>query len=880
MSSLKTYDEKRNFKETAEPKGAKKKSVGKDHIFVIQRHHASRLHYDFRLEVDGVLKSWAVPKGPSMNPSDKRLAMQVEDHPYDYKDFEGVIPEGNYGAGYVYVWDKGSYELLHEDGKGFDKEADKEIREGNLKIRLKGKKLKGEFALVKMKNSDDNAWLLLKHKDNYAVKEAYDSEDYTPQRVKDRGVKEKEKMKSDKKKARPAKVKAAEKPKREQFTPMMATLVDAPFNREGWLFETKWDGYRAIADVQEGRVELYSRNHLSFNKDYPAVVTALEKLTHDAVLDGEIVILKKDGTSDFQSLQNFKNNSSGNLVYVAFDMLELDGQDLKELPLVQRKELLKEIIAQLGSKTVIYSDHVMDNSDKLYAAAKEQGWEGIIAKEAESLYAEGRRSLSWLKIKIIDEQEVIIAGYTDPQGSRKKIGSLVLGVYDDSGELKYIGNCGGGLNGTLINELYEKLQPLRQKSSPFKEKIRTNTPVTWVKPELVCQVKFSSWTADRHLRQPIFLGLRKDKPATEVHKETAKSAKMATRKVAAAAAPAGKTAEKEPKEPAKGKVAGKAAKKAATTATPPAKTHEKERVVTLSGKKVTLTNQQKLYWPKEKISKGTLLDYYLDMADYVLPYLKDRPLSLHRFPNGIEDAGFYQKDVDTATVPEWLKTIQLHAASASRDVDYLICNNAATLAYMANLGCIEMNPWLSRVKNLDNPDYLVLDLDPENIDFIHVVETALAIKALLDKLGVQAFCKTSGASGLHIFVPTGAKFNYETCRLFAEYVAKHVQQELPDITSVIRTKSKRNKKVYIDYMQNSRGQTIASPYSVRPKPGATVSAPLKWEELTDDLAISDFTIENMRERVQELGDLWKDIDKTKNDLRKAISKIEEMAEAE
>ncbi len=845
--SLRTYDQKRNFKDTSEPKGAKKKSDDKQHIFVIQRHHASRLHYDFRLEVDGVLKSWAVPKGPSMNPADKRLAMQVEDHPYDYKDFEGVIPEGNYGAGFVYVWDKGSYELLREDGKDFDKEANKEIRDGDLKIRLKGKKVKGEFALVKMKNSDDNAWLLLKHKDSYAVKEAYNSEDYTPQRIKDKGVKEKEKMKGAKKKAQPAKVKAAAA-KKELFTPMMATLVDAPFSREGWLFETKWDGYRAIADVRKGNVELYSRNHLSFNKDYAKVVAALEKLSHNAVLDGEIVIMKKDGTSDFQSLQNYKNDASGNLVYVVFDLLQLDGQDLMALPLIQRKELLKDVVKQLGSKTVIYSEHVTDDSEKLYKTAKQKGWEGIIAKETESLYAEGRRSMSWLKIKIVDEQEAIICGYTDPQGSRKKIGSLVLGVYDDKNELKYVGNCGGGLNGALINELYEKMQPYRQKTSPFKEKIRTNTPVTWVKPELVCQVKFSSWTSDRHLRQPIFLGLRKDKPAKEVYKETAKSTKMATKKAAVNAA------------------ASTAAK------------HEKERVVTLNGKKVTLTNQQKLYWPDEKISKGTLLDYYLEMADYVLPFLKDRPLSLHRFPNGINDAGFYQKDIDTESAPDWLKTIQLHAASASRDVDYLVCNNAATLAYMVNLGCIEINPWLSRVKNLDNPDYLVLDLDPENIAFKHVVETALAIKELLDQLGVKAFCKTSGASGLHIYVPTGGKYNYETCRLFAEYVAKQVQQQLPDITSVIRSKSKRNKKVYIDYMQNSRGQTIASPYSVRPKPGATVSAPLNWDELTDDLAIADFHIGNMADRLKEVGDLWKDIDKTKNDLRKVIKTIEAAAQ--
>jgi bifunctional non-homologous end joining protein LigD len=840
--SLRTYDQKRDFKSTAEPRGSKKTNkVNKQHIFVIQRHHASSLHYDFRLEVDGVLKSWAVPKGPSMNPADKRLAMQVEDHPYDYKDFEGVIPAGNYGAGAVYVWDKGNYELLRDDERDFDKEAGKEIKAGDLKIRLKGRKVKGEFALVKMKNADGNAWLLLKHKDDYAVKEAYNSEDYTPQRVKDKGVKEKEKMKESKKKVKTATTKASAK--RELFTPMMATLVDAPFSREGWLFETKWDGYRAIADVHHGKAELYSRNHLSFNKDYPLIVSAVAQLSHNAVLDGEIVILKKDGISDFQALQHYKETGKGNLVYIVFDLLQLDGKDLLAMPLIQRKELLKELVNQLGSKQVIYSGHVLNDGEKMYKTAREKGWEGIIGKEAASLYAEGRRSLSWLKMKIVEEQEVIICGYTAPRGSRKKIGALVMGLYNEENKLEYIGHCGGGLNGTLIDDLYRKMQPHIRATSPFSEKVKTNMPVTWVKPVLVCQVKFASWTSDRHLRQPIFLGLRKDKVVKEVHRETAKATAMVTKKATATAAPAA----------------------------------DKERVLTLNGNKVTLTNQQKIYWPDEQITKGALIDYYLEMADYVLPYLKDRPLSLHRFPNGIKDAGFYQKDLDTASIPAWLKTVSLHAASASRDLDYLVCNNVATLAYMVNLGCIEINPWLSRVQQLDNPDYLVLDLDPENIAFRHVVETAIAIKACLDKLGVIAFCKTSGATGLHIYVPTGGKYNYETCRLFAEYVAKQVQAQLPDITSVIRTKSKRDKKVYIDYMQNSRGQTIASPYSVRPQPGATVSAPLSWNELKESLTIADFTMENMPARVKKKGDLWKDIAKAKNDLKKVIRTIEALA---
>lgn len=844
--SLTTYQKKRNFKQTSEPKGGKG-SAGK-HIFVIQRHHASRIHYDFRLEVNGVLKSWAVPKGPSLNPGDKRLAMQVEDHPYDYKDFEGEIPKGNYGAGTVYIWDRGTFELLHADGKDFDKTALKEIREGNLKIKMKGKKLKGEFALVKMKGKEDNSWLLLKHKDEYAVADEYNSEDHTPQRVKDKGVQFKEEGKAGstagKKKAPPAKqakrVKAAPAKK---YKPTMATLVDDPFTREDWLFEPKWDGYRAIADVRGGKVDLYSRNHISFNKDYPPVVKAVEKIAYDVVLDGEVVVMKNKDVSDFQSLQNYKTTGKGNLTYVVFDLLYLNGEELLEMPLIERKTLLEEVVKQLDDKTVQYSAHVVKEGEKLFKKASQKGLEGIIAKKADSVYEEGRRTMNWLKIKILNQQETIICGYTAPRGSRKKLGALVLGVLDDNGELRYVGHCGGGLNGELIDMLYAKLQPLRRDTSVFKGKIKTNMPVTWVKPVLVCQVKFSSWTEGGILRQPIFLGLRVDKPVKEVHKETAKSLDMATTRK--------------------------------TTAP-----QEKERTLKLNGKEVTLTNQQKIYWPDEKITKGELIDYYLSVAQYLLPYLKDRPLSLHRFPNGIKGSSFYQKDLDRENTPAWIKTIPLHAASTGKDVDYLICNNEATLAYMINLGCIEVNPWLSRSARLDNPDYLVMDLDPEDIDFKAVVETALCIKDILDGMKVEAYCKTSGASGLHIYIPTGAKYEYETCRLFAEFIARQTHQQLPKITSVVRAKSQRKKRVYVDFLQNSRGQTVAAPYAVRPKPGATVSTPLEWKEVNDRLKISDYNIRNTLARIEKKGDLWQPVQTTRNDLKKVIQQIEKLAKAE
>lgn len=882
--SLSTYNRKRDFKRTSEPKSGK--ATGGEHIFVVQRHHASRLHYDFRLEVNGALKSWAVPKGPSLNPADKRLAMEVEDHPYDYKDFEGEIPPGNYGAGYVYIWDHGTYELLDDKGKDFDKQAVKEWKSGSLKVVLHGKKLKGEFALVKMKGNEENTWLLIKHRDKYA-KDEYNSEDYTPKRVKDKlkgtannKVAEKRKASprkkassagsdSDKpaagkktasnsataKKATPRKTAAAsaaskKKPGRERmksfYKPMLATLVDAPFDREGWIFETKWDGYRAIANVQQGKATLYSRNRLSFDEIYAPVVKSVEKIPHNVVLDGEVVVLAAKGRSDFQALQNYKTTRKGKLTYEVFDLLHLDGHDLQDLSLLERKALLKEIVSQLNDPVVKFSGHTTDKGIKLFEDAVKTGWEGIIAKNGESNYAEGTRSLNWLKIKVLNRQEAIICGYTEPRGSRKQLGALILGVYED-GKLRYVGHCGGGFNHQSLKEMYERLQPYRRDASPFSKKIKTNMPVTWLEPELVCEVKFSEWTGEGIFRQPIFVAMREDKPAKEVKQELPKHLNMATT--------------------TKTKKTKAASKK--STQTPAT---ENERTLRLNNQSVALTNQHKIYWPKEKITKGELIDYYLSVADYLLPYLKDRPLSLNRFPNGINGMSFYQKDLDVKTIPSWLKTTPVVAESTGKNVDYLICNNTATLAYMINLGCIEINPWLSRTTKPDHPDYIVIDLDPEDIAFTHVVDTANVVHEILEGYDIESFVKTSGASGMHIYIPTGAKYEYETCRLFAEFIAKEAHAQLPEVTSVIRAKSQRKKKVYIDFLQNSRGQTVAAPYSARPRPGATVSTPLQWKEVNAKLSIGDFHIGNTVNRLKKHGDLWAGMSKVKNNLRSVLKK--------
>lgn len=694
---------------------------------------------------------------------------------------------------------------------------------------------------------------------------------------------------------------------------MLATLVDEPFDREGWIFETKWDGYRAIAQVVNGEAELYSRNQLSFNKLYAPIKTAVEKIPHNVVLDGEVVILGANNYTDFQALQNYKRTRKGKLIYEVFDLLHLDGHDLTGLTLIERKALLQELVKQLKDPLIKYSAHIANKGNKLFEKAAQQGWEGIIAKNGESDYEEGARSFNWLKMKILSRQEVVICGYTAPRGSRKKIGALILGVYE-KGKLRYVGHCGGGFNDQLLTDLFDLLQQYIVEASPFSEKIKTNTPVTWLKPVLVCEVKFAGWTANGLLRQPIFVALREDKPAKTIKQEkpmasktiakaaetgkvskatgsvekVTKSSKAAGTEKAAKGAKSSKVAVANKTAKANSGSARKSSKAAESdgpvkekpskagettrsgkTSSPKA---EKDRTLVLNKQSVVLTNQQKIYWPKEKITKGQLIDYYMEVADHILPHLKDRALSLHRFPNGITGMSFYQKDMDVKTIPGWLKTTSFHSGSTGKDVDYLVCNDKATLAYMINLGCIEVNPWLSRISKPEHPDNIVIDLDPEGIPFSAVVETANCVHDILDKYGINSYCKTSGSTGLHIYIPTGAKYEYDTCRLFAEFIARETNAQLPDITSVVRVKSARKRKVYVDFLQNGRGQTIAAPYSARPKPGATVSMPLEWKEVNAKLNMKDFHIGNAMSRLKKKGDLWANIYKDKNDL-KAVLKI-------
>ncbi|MBV9122007.1 MAG: DNA ligase D [Planctomycetes bacterium] len=821
--TLKRYHQKRRFDQTPEPRGCTPRGQGPLR-FVVQKHQASRLHYDFRLELDGTLKSWAVPKGPSLNPGDKRLAVMVEDHPLDYRTFEGTIPEGNYGAGAVLVWDEGTYcARATADRRASERRLREGLAQGHLNFVLNGHKLKGEFSLVKIQRGQDNQWLLVKKRDPWASEE-----DVTEQADSVTSGRSLTEIAAGKRKAaRPRALARTPRNKRavalpdapkadllQRVRPMLATLVKEPFDRPGWLFEVKWDGYRAVAEVGPQGVSFYSRNHKSFESRFAPLVESLRRLGREAVLDGEVVVVDDRGQAHFQLLQNFQKTGKGRLLYYVFDLLYLDGSDLRGLPLRRRKELLQGILGALPD--VLLSEHVEEHGVAFFEAARAQGLEGILAKDGDSPYREGVRGLEWLKIKTHLRQEAVICGFTEPRGRRRDLGALVLGVYDGD-NLVYIGHTGGGLNARGLTDLRSRLEPWAQRACPFRKKPKTNAPVHWVKPQLVCEVSFQEWTQDGLMRQPIFLGLREDKIPQDVRREESRPGEEVA-------------------------------------------TEEKSKSIRSVGRKEpVLTHLDKVYWPKEGYTKGDLIAYYREMAPVLLPYLRDRPQSLHRHPNGMAGKSFFQKDVSRQPPPDWVKTMTIPPGSGTKDVTYVLCQDQASLLYLANLGCIELNPWNSRVDSLENPDYLVIDLDPEDVPFARVVEAARAVHQILDRAGAPSLCKTSGKRGLHVFVPLGARYNYDQARRFAEILARLVHERLPDSTSLVRSPALRQGRVYLDYLQNRRGQTLVAPYAVRPAPGATVSTPLKWAEVKKTLDPTQFNLRTLPKRLDRVGDLWQPI---------------------
>lgn len=897
--SLEKYEKKRDFTKTAEPKAGKSKDKN-SLIFVIQKHDASRLHYDFRLEMGGVLKSWAVPKGPSTDPKTKRLAMMVEDHPYDYRNFEGIIPEGEYGGGTVIVWDEGTYEPI-EKIKG-KKEQEKyllrELESGSVKIKLHGEKLRGEFALVKTHGMGDNAWLLIKHDDDFASKKDITKEDKsvisgktiemmekTSDKVWHSGHEEKmenpEKSSAKKKSAKPAEpdesvaepedinvdtlLKKAPKAKiPTSIKPMLATLVDEPFDDPDWVYEVKWDGYRTLAFVNKGEVELLSRNNKTFNEKFYPIHKLLRGWKINAVLDGEILVLNDKGISNFGNLQNWRSEADGELVYYVFDILWYDGKNLMDLPLSQRQAILKQVLPADDDR--VRASKVFDASGiDFFKAAERMGLEGIIAKKADSTYASDTRAKEWLKIKVHKRQEVVIAGFTKNEDTSKQFSSLLLGVYEGK-NLQYVGKVGTGFSDKVQKEMMAQFKPLITDKSPFDtipdvnkpSRFRPNPPkakATWLKPQLVCEVAFSEVTSDGVFRHPSFQGMRVDKKATDVIREVAEPTGTAIEQVEEKHEDNHASAIKPPKE------------KGRKTLLNPT---DETQVRKICGHDLKFTHLSKIYWPEDKVTKRDMFNYYYQVAEYILPYLKDRPMSLNRFPGGIHGPSFYQKDVK-GKAPDWVKTFP-YTNGEGEHKEYLVGTDEASLLWMASLGCIEMNPWFSRIQSPDNPDYCVIDLDPDKNTFDQVIAAALEVKKVLDAIDVPSYCKTSGSTGMHIYIPTDAKYSYDQTQLFARIIVNIVHKQIPDYTSLERMVANRKGKMYLDFLQNRPGATIAGPYSLRPKIGATVSMPLHWDEVKPGLTMKHFTIFNSIGRLKVEGDLFKGILGKAIDLEKTMEK--------
>lgn len=647
-----------------------------------------------------------------------------------------------------------------------------------------------------------------------------------------------------------------------KLTPMLATLVDQPFDEPGWLYEVKWDGYRALGFVNKNKVELKSRNDKSFNDKFYPVTKALSKWKINAVVDGEIVVAGENGISNFGDLQNWRSEADGELFYYVFDILWYEGKDLTKLSLLERKNILKAVLPK--DPIVRVSEYFDGSGVDFFEKAKKIGLEGMIAKKADSVYHAGDRSKEWLKIKANKRQEMVIGGYTINDDTSKPFSSLLVGVYE-KGRLIYRGKVGTGFNIQTQKDMMKLFKPLITSSVPFTEVPDINKPsrfrpdpphatVRWLKPRLVCEVSFTEMTSDGILRHPSFEGMRIDKKAVDVVQETAK--------------PTAKTI-RETKAATKKLIAprGKAERKTLLNPT------DDTQVRKVNGHELKFSNLGKLYWPKEKITKRDLINYYYQAAPFILPYLKDRPQSMLRHPDGITGFSFFYKNVK-GKAPDWVETFDYHSETDGEDKEYLVAKDDASLLYMASLGCIEMNPWHSKVQHDDKPDWCVIDLDPAKNTFNQVIEAALVTKDVLESMGVQGYAKTSGSTGIHIYIPLGAKYSYEQSKEFARTIAKLVHVQLPKFTSIERAVKDRKGKMYIDFLQNRAQATISAPYSVRPKPGATVSMPLHWDEVKKGLKMTDFTIHNAIDRIKSTGDIFKPVLGKGINMEKAIKSLD------
>jgi bifunctional non-homologous end joining protein LigD len=827
---LHEYRRKRDPARTPEPFDGPRAPGGR--LFVIQKHAARRLHYDLRLEIDGTLKSWAVPKGPSLRAEERRLAVHVEDHPVEYADFEGVIPPGNYGAGEVIVWDRGWYRPL-KDG-----DLAAQVERGRFEFELFGVKLRGAWTLARMSGTGRD-WLLLKKTDAFAA-EAEPTERWpesilsglTVEELRD-GPRRLAELRA--RLGRLAAPVADVAPTGEAV--MLASSREHPFSDPDWLYEIKYDGVRLVAWRAGEALELYGRKGQTFTARYPEIVRALRALPLDRfVLDGEAVALDERGRPSFQRLQERMHlthpleveraRAAVPVTGVFFDALALDGRDLRALPLVERKGCLALTLPARG--VVRYGDHVLGQGEAFYDACAARRLEGIVAKRLTSRYTPGR-SRDWVKIKCERRQEFVIGGFTDPQGARGHFGALHLGLYDDD-RLVYVSKVGTGFDERSLRRIMAMLRPLARATSPFDAGTPAGRGHHWVEPRLVCEVRFTEWTDDGGLRHPAFMGLRDDKRPEECRRETA-------------------SAPLEDPEPSK-----------TTTSVEPAT--------------VTISNPRKVFWPEEGYTKSDLIAYYQAVSPWLLPYLKDRPLVLTRYPDGISGKSFYQKDAPDF-VPSWIRTERVWAKDVEREIAYFVVDDRESLRYVINLGAIPLHLWGSRAGSIERPDWLILDLDPKGAPFTDVVKVARALRTLLDTLELPSYVKTSGATGLHVLLPLGARYTYEETRTFARLLATLTVEEEPAIATIVRPVRERAGKVYVDYLQNGHGQTIVAPFSARPLPGAPASCPLRWQEVTPRLDPRRFTIATLPARLDKTGDPMAPVLHEAIDVAAALPRVEQ-----
>ncbi len=899
MAKLDEYRRKRKFDRTPEPAGDSAAGASSDrrattgrqtrlpkpmpklrleirpvaeygNTFVVQKHSATRLHYDFRLAIDGTLKSWAVPKGPSQSHADKRLAVQTEDHPLEYGGFEGKIAEGNYGAGSVMVWDRGTFVVEDDAGKpkthGLD--ALQQLERGEIKFSLNGEKLRGSFVLVKLKRSEKgNEWLLIKHKDA-AENSKWNIDEHDGSVLTGRTIAEITEQAPPKRSPSPIRVVELQGVRKSampsRIEPMLATIAEHPFSDPNWLFEIKWDGVRALARIEDGALTLKSRNHIDITTRYPELAT-LPKVfaARQAIVDGEIVALDARGLSSFERLQERMHvRAPGEkllrdtpVVFFAFDLLYCDGFDLREAPLLERKQLLGRLLH--ASQRFRYSDHQMEHGKELFELARESGLEGIVAKRADSIYV-GDRSASWAKLKVSQTLDAVVGGWTAPRTDAIPFGSLLLGLYEGK-KLRFIGHVGSGFDNKKHADLSGKWRELAVSACPFESVPVTNEKPSWVKPAVVARVKFSGWTQEHYLRHPVFLGLREDAQAEDCKWEN----EIAT----AGGAPA-------PAVVRAPEVVGSVISSKAQIEAELFKGKSETITIELEGKRLRFSNLNKVYFPESGYTKRELLAYYYRTADYILPFLKERALVLRRYPDGINGQAFFQKDLREG-LPEWFKTVPLDSEERGKQIHYATASDRASLLYLAGLGCIDHNPWTSRFDDLEHPDYFFFDLDPsDGTDFSIVITIARALHEKLDELGIVSFLKTSGATGFHIFIPVEPLYTYEQLRTFGEIIARTVTAQHANLVTNERSVAKRpTGRVLIDVQQNAIGRPLACAYSVRAFPKAPVSAPVWPRELRPSLRPENLNMKSIFARLKEKGDLWKDFWKSQQRIEGAIEAL-------